>query len=157
MRGMSPIVRTVTSLVSGFILLYGIYVVLYGHLTPGGGFAGGVVLACCFILMVLAFGAPFVHGIVSERAPYLWDCIGALAFLAVGVLGYYSGQFFHNFLVPAASRGADPTVSAGNYKLLSSGIILPCNVAIGIKVMACLFGVFVVLAAFRPAPKAQED
>jgi len=138
MRGMTPIVKTVTSLVSAFILLYGIYIVLYGHLTPGGGFAGGVILACCFILLVLAFGRVFVGDVISERSPYVWDCVGALAFLAVALLGYYGGTFFHNVL-------AQP----GNYRLLSGGTILPCNIAIGIKVAACLFGVFVVLSVFR--------
>jgi len=140
MRGMSPIVKTVTSLVSAFILLYGIYVVLYGHLTPGGGFAGGVILACCFVLMVLAFGKGFVDAIVSERAPYLWDCIGALAFLVIAVLGYQGGkEFFSNWIQ-----------HEGNHTLWSSGIILPCNIAIGIKVAACLFGVFAVFSVFRP-------
>jgi multisubunit Na+/H+ antiporter MnhB subunit len=139
MKGMSLIVKTVTSLVSAFILLYGIYIVLYGHLTPGGGFAGGVILACCFILLVLAFGKGFVDQIISDRAPYLWDCVGALAFLAIALLGYYGGSFFYNVL-------ARP----GDYRLFSGGIIMPCNVAIGIKVAACLFGVFAALSIFRP-------
>ncbi|MFP4057041.1 MAG: MnhB domain-containing protein [Candidatus Brocadiia bacterium] len=155
MRGLTPIVKTVTSLVSAFILLYGIYIVLYGHLTPGGGFVGGVILACCFILLVLAFGKGFVDNIISERSPYLWDCVGALAFLAIAVLGYYSGRFFYNFLVPPDARTGEAV--AGNYRLLSSGIILPSNVAIGVKVAACLFGVFAVLSVFRSQSPAKED
>ena len=39
--GMSMIVRTVTRWLKGPILLFGIYIVLYGHITPGGGFGGG--------------------------------------------------------------------------------------------------------------------
>ncbi|HUT36891.1 MAG TPA: MnhB domain-containing protein [Planctomycetota bacterium] len=156
MRGMTLIVKTVTSLVSAFILLYGIYVVLYGHLSPGGGFPGGVILACCLILMVLAFGKKFVDDIVSERAPYLWDCVGALAFLGVALVGYYGGSFFYNFLVsPESHQGAAAAV-AGNYRLFSSGIILPCNIAIGIKVAACLVGVFAVLSVFRPEPRSED-
>ena len=155
MRGMTVIVKTVTSLVSAFILLYGIYIVLYGHLSPGGGFAGGVILACCFILLVLAFGKGFVDKVLSERAPYLWDCVGALAFLAIALLGYYGGTFFYNVLVPPGTH--EGTVVAGNYRLLSSGIILPCNIAIGVKVAAGLFGVFAVLATFRAATKPKED
>jgi len=155
MQGMTPIVKTVTSLVSAFILLYGIYIVLYGHLTPGGGFAGGVILACCFILLLLAFGKSFVDGILSERAPYLWDCVGAMAFLAVALFGYYGGHFFNNFLVPAASHSG--AAAAGDFRLFSGGIILPCNIFIGVKVAACLFGVFAVLAVFREASKTKED
>ena len=55
-KGMTPIVQAVSGWVKGFILVFGIYLVLYGHLTPGGGFGGGVVLAMAFVLLVLAFG-----------------------------------------------------------------------------------------------------
>jgi len=144
---MTLIVKTVTSLVSAFILLYGIYIVLYGHLTPGGGFVGGVILACCSILLVLAFGKEFVDKIISERAPYLWDCVGALAFLVIALLGFWGGRFFYNFLVPAKRT----------YTLFGSGIILPCNMAIGLKVAACLFGVFAALSIFRARTKHKED
>ncbi len=155
MRGMSPIVKTVTALVSAFILLFGIYTVLYGHLTPGGGFAGGVILACCFILMVLAFGKGFVDGIVDERTPYWCDCLGALGFLLIALLGYSGGVFFYNKLVPdAAHAGA---AVAGTHHLFSGGIILPCNIAIGVKVAACLFGVFAVLSVFRAAGRGHTE
>ena len=54
--GMSLIVKTVTRWLKAFLLLFGIYLVLYGHLSPGGGFSGGVVVASAFILLVLANG-----------------------------------------------------------------------------------------------------
>jgi multicomponent Na+:H+ antiporter subunit B len=55
-EGMTFIVKTVTRLTLGFILLYGIYIGLSGHLSPGGGFAGGVIVALSFIHIMLAFG-----------------------------------------------------------------------------------------------------
>jgi len=54
--GMSVIVKTVTRWLKGPILLFGIYLVLYGHITPGGGFGGGIVIASAFILITLAMG-----------------------------------------------------------------------------------------------------
>ena len=54
--GMSLIVKTVTRLTLGFILIYGIYLSLSGHNSPGGGFAGGVIVALAFIHIMLAFG-----------------------------------------------------------------------------------------------------
>ncbi|MBU3958757.1 MAG: hypothetical protein KKE91_02725, partial [Candidatus Omnitrophica bacterium] len=54
--GMTLIVKTITRLTVGLILLYGIYIVLHGHLTPGGGFAGGVIIALSFVHLMLAFG-----------------------------------------------------------------------------------------------------
>ena len=55
-KGMTFIVKTVTRLTLGFILLYGIYIATSGHLSPGGGFAGGVIIALAFVHMTLAFG-----------------------------------------------------------------------------------------------------
>lgn len=136
--GMSLIVKNVVRLVASFILLFGIYIVLYGHLTPGGGFAGGVIIASSLILMLLAFGKRFVFGFLSEKAPTIWDCLGALVFLLIAVAGYFGGAFFYNLF----AKG-EP------FHLFSAGIILPCNIAIGVKVGACLFGVYLALAMFR--------
>ena len=55
-KGMTIIVKTVTRLTLGFILIYGIYVALNGHIGPGGGFAGGVIIALSFVHIMLAFG-----------------------------------------------------------------------------------------------------
>ena len=57
MEGMSTIVKRIAPLLAGLIFLYGIYIILHGHLTPGGGFAGGAIIAGAFILLILAFGS----------------------------------------------------------------------------------------------------
>ena len=139
-HGMTVVVKTITRLLAGFILIYGLYVVIYGHLSPGGGFAGGVVLACGLILVVLAFGRRFMRQFVTERGAGLWDSAGALAFLAIAMLGYLAGTFFQNFL--HGEHGGKP------FQLFSGGTIPLSNIAIGVKVSACLLVVFVVLAAF---------
>jgi multisubunit Na+/H+ antiporter MnhB subunit len=70
MKGMTVIVKKTTQLIAGMVFLYGIYVIVHGHLTPGGGFAGGVIMAGSFILLILAFGSDFMHlttGFQRER------------------------------------------------------------------------------------------
>jgi len=143
--GMSLIVKTVTRLVTGFIVLFGINIVLYGHLTPGGGFAGGVILAAGLILVLLAFGKEQTLKIVSHGMAVAWDCSGAFAFLAIAGLGYLAGGFFLNFLAPG-----EP------YRLTSAGTMPLINAAIGAKVAGGLFGVFLALAIFRPG-RHRED
>ena len=54
--GMTFIVKTVTRLTLSFILLYGLYMALHGRTSPGGGFAGGVIVALSFVHIMLAFG-----------------------------------------------------------------------------------------------------
>lgn len=141
MQGMSLIVKNITRLVAGFIFLFGAYIVLYGHVTPGGGFSGGVILAGALVLVVLAFGEDFSRKVLTHDGALFADTLGAVVFLAVALLGFKTGSFFANFL-PLGEVG----------KLNSGGTILISNLAIGIKVGAGLFGVFLALALFRRGP-----
>ncbi|HHT69769.1 MAG TPA: hypothetical protein GXZ85_11005, partial [Firmicutes bacterium] len=50
------IVQVVTRMMIPYLQLYGLYIILYGHNSPGGGFAGGTIIASSLILYVLAFG-----------------------------------------------------------------------------------------------------
>jgi multisubunit Na+/H+ antiporter MnhB subunit len=142
---MSLIVKTVARLAVSFITVFGIYIVLYGHVSPGGGFAGGTILAAGLILLLLAFGRERTRHIVTHDAVMTWDSAGALGFLAVAALGYVAGGFFFNFL-----SGGHP------YHLASAGTIPLSNVAIGAKVGAGLFGMFWALAAFRSVRRWEE-
>jgi len=138
LNGMTLIVRTTARLLIGIIVVFAVYMGMTGHLGPGGGFAGGVILAATAVLIVLAFGRSAIHGIVTEGTFHLADAGGALAFLAVGVCGWLSGSFFVNYL----PRGE-------LYSLYSGGTIVLSNVAILIKVAAGLGGAFLSLTAFR--------
>lgn len=147
-EGMSLIVKTVTHWLKGFLLLYGIYVVLYGHLTPGGGFPGGVIIACAFILITLAEGHRIGLKTLSKRVASELDSVGALIFLGVALLGLFiGGVFFKNFIQTAAEAFFD---------LFSAGIIPICNIGIGLKVGTSLFMVFTILAAVRVVTRKGE-
>jgi multisubunit Na+/H+ antiporter MnhB subunit len=141
--GMSVIVKTVTRLATGFIAIFGIAVVLYGHVSPGGGFAGGVIIASAFVLVVLAYGSEYASRFVTGRAASMWDSGGALGFLAVALLGYLGGHFFWNFLRP------QPGAELSLFRLYSAGSIVLSNAAIGLKVGMGLFGIFFTLSVFR--------
>ena len=57
--GMTVIVKTITRVILWMILLYGFYIILHGHLTPGGGFGGGVIIALAFLSILLAYGREY--------------------------------------------------------------------------------------------------
>ena len=136
---MSVIVKTVTRLTVGLIFLYGIYIVLHGHLTPGGGFAGGVIIALSFINLDLAFGGKVSARIFSKSATSLVESLGAVMFLAIALLGIQWGGFFRNFLQPDGEPGM----------LISAGTIPLSNIAISLKVGAGLFGIFLTLIVMQ--------
>jgi multisubunit Na+/H+ antiporter MnhB subunit len=141
MRGMSPIVQVIARLLAGMLFLFGTYIVLHGHLTPGGGFAGGVLIAAAFILISLAFGSVEQTERNSYTLSSVVESLGGVLFVSLALAGYVSGtSFFQNAL----------TYSIGTpLRLISGGIILPANIAIGIKVGAGLFAMFLALGASR--------
>lgn len=132
--GMSLIVKTITRLTVGLILLFGIYIILHGHLSPGGGFAGGVIVALSFVHLMLAFGKDVAVSKVSKNLASNLESIGALMFLSVALFGFLGGTFFANIL----AKGTP-------FELFSAGTIPLANIAIGLKVGVGLFAIFLAL------------
>jgi multicomponent Na+:H+ antiporter subunit B len=95
-KGMTFIVKTVTKLTLGFILLYGIFVGLSGHSAPGGGFAGGVIIALSLVHVVLAFGKEAALTRLRPALLRLAACAGALIFLFIVMMGL--GRNIRGFL-----------------------------------------------------------
>jgi len=146
MRGMTIIVQAISRLMAPAIFLLGVYVVLHGHLTPGGGFAGGVLIAGAFVLLVLAFGSEEWRSRALNWNATALESFGLFFFWFLAVLGMVQGvQFFVNVI--AKSEPGTP------YRLFSAGIIPLCNTAIGIEVAAGLFSIFICLAVMKMGEK----
>ncbi|NQT75532.1 MAG: hypothetical protein HQ566_03300 [Candidatus Omnitrophica bacterium] len=145
-RGMTLIVKTITRLTVGLILLFGIYIVSHGHISPGGGFAGGVIVALSFIHIMLAFGKEVAFKTVSQKVASVFESLGALIFVTLAIVGIGYGYFFLNFL----AKG-EP------FKLFSSGLIPLYNMAISFKVGAGLFIMFIILVMFRVTKKGEGE
>lgn len=143
--GMSLIVKRITKITVSLIFLFGVYIVLHGHLTPGGGFAGGVIIALSYIHLVLAFGKETAMKRLSESAVSVLESLGGLMFLSIALLGFLGGYFFLNVL----PKGRP-------FDLFSSGIIVLCNIAIFLKVGAGLFAVFIAMAVLRITVEEDE-
>jgi len=140
MKGMSVIVKKTTQLISGMVFLYGIYVIIHGHLTPGGGFAGGVMLAGSFILIILANGSDFIHLTKEETGSTLVENMAVFTMLLIALAGMLFGtrEFFLNWL-PAGKVG----------ELVSAGVIPLYNIFVGIEVAASILTLFLALVIFK--------
>ncbi len=151
MKGMTIIVKTISSWVKVLIFLFGIYIVIFGHLTPGGGFAGGVILASSYILLMLAFGKEFAEENLPSAIASKLDCVGALLFILVAILGLvFGGSFFVNFLHQKYLPGQA-------LELISAGTIPLFNIAIGLKVGVSLFLVILTLSVFCKDFKCKDS
>lgn len=120
-REASIMVRTSVPVIMLFSVVVGLYIILHGHLTPGGGFPGGAVLASAFILQFLAFRK--TPNLSAFKAA---ESLAGLSLLAVGILGLFiEGSFFANFL---------DTGTVGS--LFSAGTTVILYTLIGAKVAA---------------------
>jgi multicomponent Na+:H+ antiporter subunit B len=130
--GAGFVLRTGADLLFPLLLVVGLYIVLHGHLTPGGGFQGGVVIATAFFLPLLARpGAALDHKWLA-----LVEGLAGAAFITIGLLALYRGG---EFLEPFLGQGDFGTlVSAGTLPLL--------YLAVGLKVGAELAGLLARLA-----------
>jgi multicomponent Na+:H+ antiporter subunit B len=140
MKGMTVIVKKTTQLIAGMVFLYGIYVIIHGHLTPGGGFAGGVILAGSFILLILAYGSDFINLTKEEAGSTLYENLATLVvvFLAVSGLLFGARIFFLNWL---------PKGIVGH--LVSAGMLPLYNIFVGIEVASSILTIFLALVIFK--------
>jgi multicomponent Na+:H+ antiporter subunit B len=140
MKGMTTIVKKTTQILAGIIFLYGAYVVIHGHLTPGGGFAGGVIMAGAFILVTLAFGSGFLNLKKEETESTAFENISILVVILLSLTGLFFGAkvFFLNFL-PKGVVG----------ELISAGVLPLYNIFVGIEVTSSIFIIFLALVIFK--------
>jgi multicomponent Na+:H+ antiporter subunit B len=115
------------------LLVVGLYIILHGHLTPGGGFQGGVVLAAAFFIPILARpGNTLDHHAVS-----LIEGLAGATFIFIGLLAMLGGQAF---LTPLLGKGELGT-------LFSAGTLPLLYLAVGLKVGSELAGLLAQLSA----------
>jgi len=122
-RPVSEILQTAAKVLTPAIFLLGIYVFINGHLTPGGGFQGGAIVASGLVLMLLA--RPDMK--ISHTVIHVVESISGFAFVFIGILGiFYAGGFLDNSLISLGTFGT----------LLSAGAIPIIYIFVGLKVGA---------------------
>jgi len=151
---MSKIVRTITRLVTPAILLYGLYVIMHGHVTSGGGFQGGAVFASAAGLVIVAFGSERVSQFVKIDHLTTLASTGALLFVGLAFAGLGTA-FFFNFLVGSPLFGHIPAFGPSHEDLWTGGTIPLMNIAVGMNVIAALSAIMLVMS--RAATKSRDD
>jgi len=135
MRPLSVVVRTVCDLFAWFMVVFGVYVIVHGHLTPGGGFQGGAVVATFVTLILVAYGGEKVLSWINTHMLDALETSGLLIFLGAGFLGI-SSAFFYNILANSGGfLGSSVPAGANSGVLNSSGTIALMNVAVGMEVV----------------------
>lgn len=134
-HGLSFIVKRGMALLVPFILLYASSIIVMGHLSPGGGFQGGAVMATVTVLFCVIYGSSFEAARVSPKVKETIESSGALLFTAIGLIGLVTGGAFLTNSAAGFPRGM-----MGH--LVSGGTIPLLNIAVGMKVGAGLSTLF---------------
>lgn len=127
------ILQTVARILVPPIIIFGIYVILGGHLGPGGGFSGGAVIGAGLILYLNAFGFAKTERFFTAKT-YKRMSFGALACYALAKsYSFYTGANEIHSVIPLGTPGA----------ILSSGLILVLNICVGIVVAGTMYTFYV--------------
>ncbi len=132
-KNRNQIIRHVTMILMPIIFLYGLYILCNGHLSPGGGFAGGSILGGALILCETAFGVRKVHAFFNHKVYHI---------IKVGALVLYAVLICYTIFVGA--NGIENIIPLGTPgSILSAGIILPINVAVGLEVACTMYAFYI--------------
>ncbi len=144
-QGLSPLVQTSIGYLAAVFWIFPVYIVFHGHLSPGGGFQGGVSLAVLVILVYVVFGSTRASQHLTPSLLHGAESASALGFLLLGTVGIAQG---FAFLTNAAA--GFPTGEPG--RLVSGGVIPLLNLAIGIKVAAGLGSIYLDILSADDTP-----
>jgi multicomponent Na+:H+ antiporter subunit B len=127
-----PVVRTMCAFVIPIIMVFGIYILLNGHLSPGGGFSGGAILAAGLIVYAIVWGDERASALMTPRL-IRTVVLCALGFYALSkTYSFYTGaNHLHSVITPGTPG-----------RILSAGLILPLNVAVGLVVCCTMYSFF---------------
>lgn len=130
------ILRTIARFLVPLIFLFGFYVLLNGHLSPGGGFSGGAVIGAGLILYSASFGFTATARFFDEKI-YDMVKVGSLALYSMLIIYYlFTGANDIASIVPLGKLG----------NIISSGLILPINILVGFEVACTMYAFY---ALFR--------
>ena len=117
---------------SPLIILYGIYVILNGHLSPGGGFSGGSIIGAGLILYAAANGHKKMQTFFTFKTFTGISVACLLTYCACKSYSFFTGANHVGYAIPKGTPG----------NILSAGFILPLNICVGLIVAATMYGFY---------------
>jgi multicomponent Na+:H+ antiporter subunit B len=129
------ILKRVAALLLPFIQMYGLYVIFHGHVSPGGSFAGGIVVGLAFIAFATIYGLERGSAKMPERATTLTESYGTLWYGIMGMVGIIKGAPFLANKLAGIDLGTLGTLSSG-------GLISLIGLGVGIRVASTMVTLF---------------
>jgi energy-converting hydrogenase B subunit I len=152
------ILKLISLPISIILICLGIMTILGGHITPGGGFQGGAMIASGIILSILVYGLGNSPLELSHTYIEVLESVGALGFVIFGLIDLFVGGFYlYNVgtdvlnIVPAAIQNVFHYPDVTN-----AGIIPYLNIFVGLKVFVGLSSIVIAFAGFKKFTEESE-
>ena len=126
------ILQLAAKVLTPVVLMYGIYVVLNGHLSPGGGFSGGAIMGAALILYLNAFGFEKTSRFFTYKTFRWVTFLSLMTYAGLKSYSFFTGANHIESGIPLGTPGA----------ILSSGLILPLNICVGLIVMCTMYAFY---------------
>ena len=133
------ILKVSSMIVIPIILVFGIYVILNGHISPGGGFSGGAILGAGFILYLSAFGFSATERFMNAKTVKIVTLVALLVYCLAKSYSFFTGANHLESGIPLGTPGA----------ILSSGLILVLNICVGMVVACTMYSFYALVRRGR--------
>ena len=120
-------------LLVGMIMVFGCYVIMNGHLTPGGGFSGGAILGASLVLYVSTFGTKHAYRFLNYKICCRVMSASLIFYIVAKGYSFFTGANQISSNIPLGTPGS----------LFSAGLIMPLNISIGLIVACSIYMIYI--------------
>ncbi len=154
----SMILKLISLPISIILICLGITTILGGHITPGGGFQGGAMIASGIILSILVYGLGNSPLELSHTYIEVLESVGALGFVIFGLIGLFVGGFYlYNVGTDVLNIVTAAIQNVFHYPdVTNAGIIPYLNIFVGLKVFVGLSSIVIAFAGFKKIVEESE-
>lgn len=132
------ILKRIAAVILPFVCVYGFYVIFHGHISPGGSFAGGIIVGLSYIAFSTIYGIEKGRAKIPDKVLTWTESFGTLWYGLTGLVGIFKGvPFLANKLA-----GVDLGLPGA---LFSGGIIFYIGLGVGIRVASTMITIFFAL------------
>lgn len=129
------ILKRIAAIILPFICIYGFYVILHGHVSPGGSFAGGIIVGLSFIAFSTIYGIEKGRAKLPETVLTWTESYGTLWYGIMGMAGIVKGAPFLANKLAGFDLGVPGALSSG-------GLISLIGLGVGIRVASTMVTLF---------------
>lgn len=131
-----PILRSCASIIIPIILLFGLYVILNGSISPGGGFSGGAIVGAGLIFYSLVFGHERMQKFFNIKVFKTISSVSLLTYCICKAYSFFTSvNGYYNFF--------DTLIDMQKYgHIFSGGLIFILNACVGLVVSCTMYGLY---------------